>query len=162
MSRPPLPRATEPRRSCPLPVCRVAPVGLCPYWCCCPQGLVALTGLRTLGFGGVAPIGAWGAEYEEARLALPRPQGLVALTGLRTLGFGGVAPIGAWSAEHEEARLALSAMPAAYFCSFLAPLTLYDLIHPKGLLSPLYPPTCRALAAAQAPAGRSFPKAQGA
>ena len=35
-----------------------------------PQGLVALTGLHPLGFGGVAPIGAWSAEYEEARLAL--------------------------------------------------------------------------------------------
>ena len=48
-----------------------------------PQGLVALTGLRTLGFGGVA------------------------LTGLRTLGFGGIAPIGAWGTEYEEARLVL-------------------------------------------------------
>ena len=84
-----------------------APVGLYPYCLHLTQGLVALTGLRTLGFRGVAPIGAWSAEYEEARLALLRPQGLVALTGLRTLGFGGIAPIGAWGTEYEEARLVL-------------------------------------------------------
>ena len=59
-----------------------------------PQGLVALTGLRTLGFGRIAPIGALSAEYEEARLALLCPQGLVALTGLRTLGSGWIAPLG--------------------------------------------------------------------
>ena len=42
--------------------------------------MVALSGLRTLGFGGVAPLG----------LAPP----LVALSGLRTLGFEGIAPLG--------------------------------------------------------------------
>ena len=36
---------------------RGAPVGLYPYCLHLTQGLVALTGLRTLGFEGVAPLG---------------------------------------------------------------------------------------------------------
>ena len=57
--------------------------------------MVALSGLRTLGFGGVAPVGL---------LVLIRfaPQGLVALAGLRALGFGGVAPIGAYSPSRSQ------------------------------------------------------------
>ena len=48
---------------------------------CLTQGLVALTGLRTLGFGRVAPVGLLCMEG-------CLTQGLVALVGLRTLGFG--------------------------------------------------------------------------
>ena len=69
-------------------VSRVAPVGLRLHWLYPAQGLVALSGLRTLGFGWVAPVGLhlhW----------LYPAQGLVALSGLRTLGFGWVAPMGA-------------------------------------------------------------------
>ena len=36
---------------------RVAPVGLYPNLYYLTQGLVALSGLRTLGFGGVTPLG---------------------------------------------------------------------------------------------------------
>ena len=39
-------------------VLRVAPVGLRLYWLHPAQGLVALSGLRTLGFGWVAPMEA--------------------------------------------------------------------------------------------------------
>ena len=42
----------------PTAVSRVAPVGLRLHWLYPAQGLVALSGLRTLGFGWVAPIGA--------------------------------------------------------------------------------------------------------
>ena len=66
---------------------RVAPVGLYPNLYYLTQGLVALSGLRTLGFGGVAPVGLYPNLYYLT-------QGLVALAGLRTLGFRGVAPLG--------------------------------------------------------------------
>ena len=65
----------------------VAPVGLYPNLYYLTQGLVALAGLRTLGFRGVAPVGLYPSSYYLS-------QGLVALSGLRTLGFGGVAPLG--------------------------------------------------------------------
>ena len=40
-----------------LAVLGIAPVGLYPYYLHLTQGLVALTGLRTLGFEEVAPLG---------------------------------------------------------------------------------------------------------
>ena len=52
------------------------------------QGLVALTGLRTLGFEWVAPLGLRDCGHELT-------QGLVALAGLRTLGFERGRPAGA-------------------------------------------------------------------
>ena len=55
------------------------------------QGLVALTGLRTLGFEKGRPAGAYPA-------AVDSPQGLVALAGLRTLGSGKGRPAGAYPA----------------------------------------------------------------
>ena len=42
----------------PTAVSKVAPVGLRLHWLYPAQGLVALSGLRTLGFGLVAPMGA--------------------------------------------------------------------------------------------------------
>ena len=55
-----------------------------------PQGLVALAGLRTLGFEKDRPAGA--------RAAVKSPQGLVTLAGLRTLGFEKDRPAGARAA----------------------------------------------------------------
>ena len=57
------------------------------------QGLVALTGLRTLGFEWVAPLGL-------RKCGHGRTQALVALIGLRTLGFEGVAPLGLRKCGH--------------------------------------------------------------
>ena len=60
-----------------------------------PQGLVALTGLRTLGFKKGRPAGAYPAAVES-------PQGLVALVGLRTLGFEKGRPAGAYPTAVES------------------------------------------------------------
>ena len=88
---------------------RVALVGLLCMAGCLTQGLVALTGLRTLGFGrdslhrGLH--GRWGLcrrwDPGFGRVAPIRllcmegclTQGLVALTGLRTLGFEEGSPL---------------------------------------------------------------------
>ena len=53
-------RPDEAKQHQPLPclaVLGIAPVGLYPYYLHLTQGLVALTGLRTLGFEEVAPLG---------------------------------------------------------------------------------------------------------
>ena len=76
---------------------------------CLTQGLVALAGLRTLGFGEGSPrwglLGRWGLcrRWDPGfRRVAPvgllcmegcLTQGLVALAGLRTLGFGEGSPL---------------------------------------------------------------------
>ena len=76
---------------------------------CLTQGLVALTGLRTLGFGKGRPYRSlrsrWGLCHRwDSGFGRVAPigllcmegcltQGLVALTGLRTLGFGEGSPL---------------------------------------------------------------------
>ena len=60
----------------PTAVSRVAPVGLHLHWLYPAQGLVALLGLRTLGFGGGAPMeaelhGSLDGWLGQACLALP-------------------------------------------------------------------------------------------
>ena len=107
---------------------RVAPVGLLVLIRSATQGLVALAGLRTLGFDWVAPLGLaqplnlspkHGTEYSSRpspHVAALAPiwdkgypcrascylccctQGLVALAGLRTLGFETGRPAGACAA----------------------------------------------------------------
>ncbi len=75
----------------------VAPLGLTLPPSKATQGLVALTGLRTLGFEKGRPAGAYPAAVES-------PQGLVALVGLRTLGFEKERPAGACAAARELPR----------------------------------------------------------
>ena len=79
------------------PISRVAPVGLRDCGHERTQGLVALTGLRTLGSEKGRPAGAYPAAVES-------PQGLVALAGLRTLGSGKGRPAGAYPAARELPR----------------------------------------------------------
>ena len=54
-------------------VLRVAPVGLCPYCLHLTQSLVALTGLRTLGFEGGAPLGALLLRLAHSLLSVSLP-----------------------------------------------------------------------------------------
>ena len=92
------PRVWSPLQGCaPWALKGVAPLGLLCMEGCLTQGLVALAGLRTLGFEWVAPLGL-------RKCGHGRTQGLVALIGLRTLGFERGRPAGAYPAARELPR----------------------------------------------------------